>query len=649
MEPPLANAFSDPDPSPRPPAAQRPWRRRVWLGFSISFAVLGLLAGFWAFHTLSRDDSPPEIASARSFADPRLTYAGPFRNVRPNVRYVGDARCVKCHRKKAETFARHPMGRSLVPIARLAPHQPYDHQHHNPFRALGTEFRVERRGKKVRHRQIRRDPAGHLLYELDLEARFAIGSGTHGHSYLAVRDGFLFQTPISWFSQASKWDLSPGFTPHQLTGRPVDKGCLFCHANRALYREDTVNGYQQPIFDGYAIGCERCHGPGELHIHNAHYLKAGEVDETIVNPGKLPPALREAVCEQCHLEGAARVVRRGRGLYDFRPGMPLEDFWSVFVYGSEGGADRKAVNHVEQMYQSQCFRQSSEDHKLGCISCHDPHVHVGRAERVAHYRKSCLECHEQHGCSLPRAQRLKETPQDSCIQCHMTRYASSDIAHTASTDHRILRRRPPAGANEHSAEDTELVFLEDFFQGRPGRPKKELARDLGIAWVHLLAGTRSHSPRTAEQAIARLEGSVRDFPDDIEAWEAKAVALSVRGRLAEALAAYQTVLVRRPQREKSLVGAAQLAQDLGRAEEALGYWGRAAAVNPWMPGYRRGLALLLAQKNAWKEVRFPCRAWLRLDPGSVEARRLWAKYLSQTGRKAEARAEQAKIEVLDSH
>ena len=38
----------------------------------------------------------------------------------------------------------------------------------------------------------------------------------------------------------------------------------------------------------------------------------GPADYTIVNPGRLGWPLREAVCQQCHLGGAARVVRRGR-------------------------------------------------------------------------------------------------------------------------------------------------------------------------------------------------------------------------------------------------------------------------------------------------------------------------------------------------
>src|SRR5262249_2492243 len=148
---------------------------------------------------------------------------------------------------------------------------------------------------------------------------FVLGSGNHGHSYLTSRGGYLFQTPISWFSEKKMWDLSPGFDPLELTGRSVLPECLFCHANRASYVVGSVNHYTEPIFDGYAIGCQRCHGPGQLHVASRQPAEktTAEVDYTIVNPRHLDRSLRSAVCEQCHLQGKTRILRRGRGIYDF--------------------------------------------------------------------------------------------------------------------------------------------------------------------------------------------------------------------------------------------------------------------------------------------------------------------------------------------
>src|SRR5947209_4248935 len=61
---------------------------------------------------------PPSILyPLSSISDPRRTYAGPYRNIDPDVRYVGDAACAGCHKDIAESYARHPMGRSLVAAA----------------------------------------------------------------------------------------------------------------------------------------------------------------------------------------------------------------------------------------------------------------------------------------------------------------------------------------------------------------------------------------------------------------------------------------------------------------------------------------------------------------------------------------------------
>src|SRR5262249_38468039 len=76
-------------------------------------------------------EPPPE--------DPRVVYKGPFRNGRPDVRYVPDRECAECHDKIAGTYARHPMGQSLTPIEAFA-----SPARESPFEALGRRFRIVR-------------------------------------------------------------------------------------------------------------------------------------------------------------------------------------------------------------------------------------------------------------------------------------------------------------------------------------------------------------------------------------------------------------------------------------------------------------------------------------------------------------------------
>ena len=185
----------------------------------------------------------------------------------------------------------------------------------------------------------------------------------------------------------------------------MDANCLFCHANRAEPIERTLNRYREPIFAGEAIGCERCHGPGELHVKQPGAEKG--IDRSIVNPKHLEPALREAVCQQCHLQGQARVLRAGREVFDFRPGLPLELFYDTFVWHPGVPHDQKAVGHVEQMTESRCFEKSAG--KLGCASCHDPHEKPSTAASANYYRQRCLNCHTEQSCSAPVNERREES------------------------------------------------------------------------------------------------------------------------------------------------------------------------------------------------------------------------------------------------
>jgi hypothetical protein len=530
------------------------------------------------------------------------------------------------------------MGRSLVPVAAAAS-RPRDAAHHNPFEDLHSRFLVEVRGDRVWHRQTRLGPAGEVLYEREAEVHYALGSGTLGHSYLTDRDGFLFQTAISWFTQKQAWDLSPAFRTMPVPSRPVGADCLFCHANRALHRPESFNGYEPPVFRGAAIGCERCHGPGEKHVRSSARLD-------IVNPARLEGARREAVCEQCHLQGEARVVRRGRRLDEFRPGLALQDFVSVFVSLRKPAGGQRAVNHVEQMYESGCYRGGRADARLGCVSCHDPHVYVGPERRQAHYRERCLKCHQTQGCSAPAADRRARA--DSCIDCHMPRQGSSDIAHTAVTDHRI-RRRPAAPAESVPTPPEALpghLPVAAFRREGAATPDGEISRDLGLALVGMMAQGKLDMAVYPGQALPLLQEAARRHPDDVEALQALADTLILLRRPAEALRTVEAALRHSPGREMLLARAGQLAQDLGDREAALGYWRRAAAANPWLSEPHAQLATLLAGRGAWEEARTRCRDWLRLDPESVPARLLWVRCLLHDGNRTEARAEVEKLALL---
>ena len=104
--------------------------------------------------------APPARAGPE---DPRTAYAGPFRNISPDVKYVGSA----AWGGPAATMTRSPLiaitpwaGR-FSPSPRVGAAPPEPAARHNPFDALDSQFRISIDGDTVnRHRRTAFDEAG---------------------------------------------------------------------------------------------------------------------------------------------------------------------------------------------------------------------------------------------------------------------------------------------------------------------------------------------------------------------------------------------------------------------------------------------------------------------------------------------------------
>jgi len=567
-------------------------------------AVLSVV-GSWALFLTWRTspDGNVHLPDARSV----------YENTRPGVKYLGDAACIRCHAEIAETYRRHPMGRSLTPVA-LAPSSEAGPESSRPqFEAQGLLYSVEHQGGRVFHREARHDASGRTIAQIQAEVQYIIGSGRQAFSYLIERDGFLFESPITWYAKDRRWGLSPSYeTRNYHFERPILSECLFCHANRAERVTSAINRYRTPVFQGHAIGCERCHGPGELHVRRPTVVDGR--DTTIVNPADLEPSIRDAVCEQCHLIGPRRVVHAGSRSEDYRPGLPFYRFWSVFVAAANAG-DKRFAGQPEQMHESRCYRASQG--QLGCISCHDPHVLPAPEEKAAYFRERCLACHADQGCRLSAKLRQERARGDDCVGCHMPRAGSSNNAHVATTDHRIPRNddRGPSSL-PGVVPDRNRPALVNFHRALLDDHDRSLSeRDRGIALC------REGKTSGAAEALPLLDAALAARPDDLPAWDCKGEVLGRLGRPEDGLAAYQMALSRDPTRQIALEGAAQLAARSGRHKDAIAFWKRAIAINAWRSDYFAELALVQLQVRDWRAAAESCRQALRLNPSLVQVRK----------------------------
>src|SRR5437868_5778056 len=119
--------------------------RRLTLLSAVAF--FAMVALFVAWNRRFNDTPPPSVSTTEPpvslssqqsrAADPRISFVTPYRNVRPEVNYVGDGTCSTCHPRRSTTYRSHPMGRSLSPIASAVALERYDSASHNPFDTLG--------------------------------------------------------------------------------------------------------------------------------------------------------------------------------------------------------------------------------------------------------------------------------------------------------------------------------------------------------------------------------------------------------------------------------------------------------------------------------------------------------------------------------
>jgi Flp pilus assembly protein TadD len=529
-------------------------------------------------------------------------------NARPGVKYVGDAACARCHPDIAQTFGRHPMGQSLAPIASAPAAGIAGPTGTKSFGVGPSVFTIERRGGREIHRESFLD-GGKVLAQVEGEIAYSIGSGARAITYLIERDGRLFESPITWYTQKQQWQLSPGYEKRSWHfDRPVDTDCLFCHTNRVEPVPLSANRYKEPIFRGHAIGCERCHGPGELHVRRQEL--SGGRDLTIVNPRHLDPVLRGNVCEQCHLVGSRRVNRLGRDAFDYRPGLPLTEF--VVDYGSTNDEGQQLVGQVVEMKASRCFRASQG--RLGCVSCHDPHEIPDPQEKIAYFREKCLACHEDKGCKLPEPVRLARNREDDCARCHMPVSQAVDAIHIAVRDHRIPREpRASSTAPKQSGSRFPLVRLNGDVDPEH---LESLDRELAIAVV--AQSTRLTNKRQlgeiAPLLVSALDKVVAGNPDDREALRMKAQVLSFMGQFAKALPIADSLLKLTPSHELLLDDYCSYAIDMRNFQAALEPAKRAVTLNPWSSANRERLAFLSMQCQDWNGALHEARESLRLNP-----------------------------------
>jgi tetratricopeptide (TPR) repeat protein len=415
----------------------------------------------------------------------------------------------------------------------------------------------------VRYRVYQQDGRVWMSYERggrdsihgQRELLYFIGSGKKGRTYLFSDEDFLFETPINWYSQEHRWNMTPAYIdareiPMNL---PAFPSCLNCHTSGMQAPEAGSDcKFTGKPFLHAGITCQRCHGAGEEHADGKG---------AIVNPVKLPTERRDAICMECHFEGTVAVEQPGKRLYDFQPGERLSDYIHYFVLTDTQKQKPQALSQFQALSQSQCQRQSGE--KLWCGSCHDSHSEPAPAEKAAYYRGKCLAC---HGEAFAARHHPDKT---DCRPCHMPALPSKDVAHTESTDHRILRFPNAAPLPQLQVRGKPLASF-------PAN-EESLAtpRDYALAWESLAERGFDGAPQRAENYLRQ---ALQQNPDDAVVLTALGFMELQRGHVNEARDLYEHALKIDPLSNDA-------ATNLGILEARAGNLRR--AVELWNPAFAR--------------------------------------------------------------
>ncbi|MFI5141909.1 MAG: tetratricopeptide repeat protein, partial [Bacteroidia bacterium] len=386
-----------------------------------------------------------------------------YLNHADTARYVGINTCRLCHQSIYNTFIKTGMGKSFAGATKQKSAGDYQHSviydkfsdfYYKSFWGKNDslyflEFRLQ--GKDTIYKRLER-------------ADYIIGSGHHTNSHMQNINGHFNQMPMTFYTQKKEWHLPPGFENGVNTRftRKIGLECMSCH--NAL--PDFVMGSENKYSDvDEGINCERCHGPGSVHVQQrstgSKVDTTNNIDYSIVNPSKLSIDLQFDVCQRCHLQGNA-VLKEGKSFYDFKPGKKLSDYISVFLPKYANADDEFIMaSHADRLKMSQCFIKSFNPTEvknklkpykdaLTCVTCHNPHISVKVTGNEV-FNNACKNCHQPNGKSdlectdknviAAKNAKAGHAPSNllNCVGCHMPKSGSIDIPHVTVHDHFIRK------------------------------------------------------------------------------------------------------------------------------------------------------------------------------------------------------------------
>ncbi len=582
------------------------------VGFLLALSVALMHGGFGECYS-----QQPSLATHRK------SY---FLNTGPGIKYVGSRVCARCHAGIYREYVRTAMGRSMT-----LPGDPSLPKPRSPVRIhnakLDRDYEMFCKGSDLYQSESKTAPDGSEVFRDTHRIAYALGAGENGIGYLVREGNYLIEAPLSYYRQTQAWELSPGYDLGDLGfDRLAPVACLVCHSGRPEPVPGREGLYRDPPFKELAIGCENCHGPGQLHVEERTKGAPlrGSIDRSIVNPADLPSWLANDICMMCHESGDARILQLGKTYLDFRPGTPLDRIVAIFAvpFTPHSPPRSPLLQQYMQMVLSKCYRRSGG--KLACITCHNHHFEPAALEAPAYYRKKCLSCHSEQSCSVALTERRRKSPPDNCVGCHMPRQNLQGISHSSLTNHRIIAYAgepfPDAAFHMTTPNLRDLVYLDQ----EPGRVNSSVDPLVLLqAYRDLL---RQH-PEYRDSEIRLLDALMKAQPDNPQVLSALGDRAMLTGT-AEGLAEAQKDLGRAIAEGSTSASDfdlyARLLISSGAMGEAVDVLKRDIALYPYLTERYKMLAFAYLKLHEYDLALKTMKEELRLFPQDSDMRKLVA-------------------------
>jgi Tetratricopeptide repeat len=527
--------------------------------------------------------------------------------------FVGSRSCVPCHQEIYDKYVKTSMGHSMRRVtpellANLATSgSSYDEK-------LNQHFEVFAQEGKLFQSQYATEAAGNEIFRETHEIEWIIGSGANGFAGVTTKGAYLFQGPLSFYSKIGSWGLSPGYEfGNYGFNRPILAGCVACHSGRAMPAASGNGRFENPPFQELAIGCENCHGPGQRHIQEMTgkrtVVRAGHT--SIVNPARLPSDLADNICMFCHQTGDVRVLKPNKDYRDFHPGEPLDDTLSIFLVPPkrESPPPSDHVEHYYSMILSKCYRSSGR--RLGCITCHDPHVEPSRAEASAYFAGKCAACHTDKSCKVPLSVRRQQKPSNDCAGCHMPKREVGVILHSSVTSHRIMARPdeplPDAAFHQTTSALPDLIHLSAVpGQTDPAPPPLTLL----AAYGELM----DKAPEYRGRYLALLAELERSQPENALVQASLGRRALLEDKASEAAVHLQRALKIGPPQATTYADLAEAQVKLGQENEAITSLEKAVELDPFNAVFQKKLVLRFIEMKQYAQAGVALEQYVQTFP-----------------------------------